>query len=921
MSPLTLKPIILTSLLCLFVSACSPSKTNEEYKASAKQLIAEADYKTAVIELKNALQQTPEDAESRFLLGKAYLRFGDVSGAKKELNRALEQSYDANQTLPLLVRAELVLGDVKSVMDHIATLENLHPDTVIQIKSVAGIGLTYLGAHEQGMPILAGLLSVNNNDGFYFQLAKAWVAANNDQLELAIELAHKLIAEDSEFNDAELLLANLYAIDQQFDLAINSLTEYIDKHSYNYLVRLNLASIYIQLERLVDAEKEIDLMLARFPSSAIINEFKAEIKIRQGAYKEATEYAGIAITAGPSLFKANLIAGIGFYQINNAEMAFHHLSAIESRLSPNHFGNQILSLVRLKLGYTDEAIAAINAIENVSEKDFNLLSSASMTLIRNGDTAQAAKFIHKMDDIDSNDSATISKRGIFKLSINDESGITDLEQAIKLDPEYDQARLALLYNYIKAGQYQQAMTVANTWINEFPNKENGYLAKGVVWRRQQNLEQAKLSFLQAMNKNPDSVGALFNLALINIKENNFTDAFEQISKSLQIEPTHIGAMGVLINLSNQLDDANKVPTFISELIKSDPENLTLKIARAKSLERVGNSEQALKELSDLKASADKDSAYLSSYSAMAFRAKKFQLAEGLYTQLIKLSPGQFKSHLGLLISLEAQKKYQQAFTEVKKAQQKFPDQEVLKLYEINYLVQSKSLNQAKQVIDVVDIQKVPEEFYLSVVTDYYFKAKDYGKAKDYARQWYQADTSLKSSVVYAQTLQANKDNDMAIKIVTSAIDEFGSNIVLENILAELTVETNPQQALAHYQSLADKNPDNFIVLNNLAWSAIMANDFELALASAKKAKQLAPELPQVIDTLAVVHMKLEQYQLAHDLLEEAVDLSPENEEILLHYAEVLIQLNKLSESSEVLGRVNDGPEKQMVQTLLQAKQG
>src|SRR3546814_20865342 len=54
----------------------------------AQQLFEEGDLPAAGVELKNALQRDPNDAEARFLLGRIHLKLGDARSAEKELLRA-----------------------------------------------------------------------------------------------------------------------------------------------------------------------------------------------------------------------------------------------------------------------------------------------------------------------------------------------------------------------------------------------------------------------------------------------------------------------------------------------------------------------------------------------------------------------------------------------------------------------------------------------------------------------------------------------------------------------------------------------------------------------------------------------------------------------------------------------------------------
>lgn len=62
--------LLLTSLLSL--SGCQ-QKTSEEHIATAKEFVVNGDQKAAIVELKNAIQLNPKQAEARFELGNLYL--------------------------------------------------------------------------------------------------------------------------------------------------------------------------------------------------------------------------------------------------------------------------------------------------------------------------------------------------------------------------------------------------------------------------------------------------------------------------------------------------------------------------------------------------------------------------------------------------------------------------------------------------------------------------------------------------------------------------------------------------------------------------------------------------------------------------------------------------------------------------------
>ena len=89
--------------LCGALAACSGNNP-EAMLASAKDYLAKNDPKSAVIQLKNALEKNPDLGEARFLLGRALLATGDVPARRRSAPRARPQ-VPADQVDPALASA------------------------------------------------------------------------------------------------------------------------------------------------------------------------------------------------------------------------------------------------------------------------------------------------------------------------------------------------------------------------------------------------------------------------------------------------------------------------------------------------------------------------------------------------------------------------------------------------------------------------------------------------------------------------------------------------------------------------------------------------------------------------------------------------------------------------------------------------
>ena len=98
--PFVLRTATLTAALIAGLLAGCGGDNPETLIAFGKEFLAKKDNKAAVIQFKNALQQTPNLGEARFLLGKALLEGEDTRGAEVELRKA-------RQMAEVIARAQL----------------------------------------------------------------------------------------------------------------------------------------------------------------------------------------------------------------------------------------------------------------------------------------------------------------------------------------------------------------------------------------------------------------------------------------------------------------------------------------------------------------------------------------------------------------------------------------------------------------------------------------------------------------------------------------------------------------------------------------------------------------------------------------------------------------------------------------------
>lgn len=102
------------ALLVSSLAACSASPQGD--LARAEEFRVKHDFRAAVIELKAVLQDDPENAKARWVLGQVYLDTEDGAAAEKELQRAKTLGVVDNSVVPALAQALLLQGKVDNVL-------------------------------------------------------------------------------------------------------------------------------------------------------------------------------------------------------------------------------------------------------------------------------------------------------------------------------------------------------------------------------------------------------------------------------------------------------------------------------------------------------------------------------------------------------------------------------------------------------------------------------------------------------------------------------------------------------------------------------------------------------------------------------------------------------------------------------------
>tara|TARA_B100000929_G_scaffold193206_1_gene153174 strand:- start:2085 stop:4733 length:2649 start_codon:yes stop_codon:yes gene_type:complete len=869
-----LRPIVLTCLI-IALTACG-EKSFESHVSEAKMLIEKGNYKAAIVEIKSAVQQQPDNAEIRLLLAGSYMANGQMASAEKELRTALE--LGANQDIEGdLVRA-IYLQDKLEDTIAFENSKSLSKEVKTKIAVLKSLAHLRTGDSEGSLSEVHQALKLEDNTKYYL-LAKAIKTANTD-INSALQQVDTLLITSPSFAEA-LFAKGLFASAQkQYQAAVEAMELYVDLIPSSNVVRLYLADALTKNGQFEDAEKQANIILEKSMEQAFANQIKGIAKFQERDFEKALFHIEKAIQNGINSNSNRLIAGLSAFQLQKYEQAHNRLSAIDESLSPEHPARKILYLIQVQLGYTLEANNTLAEIENLSSKDAELLAEASYELIKVGDTQAAMSSLSRLEEVSDENAISMMRLGALKMTINDISGVTDLEQAVELDSNLPQAKLALAAAYVQTQNYDKALDLAKTWINDHPKQATGYNLVGLIHSLSGNEEESSKAYQQALSIDPNNSASLLFFAALAERDGSFGNAQKNLKKVLSIRPTYLPALKLNYRVSSHLNDTADAIEAIenaTQELSNSHEHATL-LARAYYSEgRYMDSIQTLESIDKGNSSLDKRFWITLAYSHL--RNGNPEKAITTIDTWSKLAPKKEATWLHKIQLEENLQRYKDAISTAKNGLIHNPESIKLRLVEANLLAITNLAKQAQSSLDQLPSKAKELPFFKYIQGHIYALSEKHKKALPLLLERYNAAPVLQNAKLVFVTYKALNKPAEAFNFFEKHIMNNPNDTSARLILSNEYLGIDPKKAIPHYNAILEGNEKNLIALNNLAYLYHQKGSLNIADGFAERALKLAPEDPNILETAASIKISRGEKEVALALLQKAIAIAPANTDL------------------------------------------
>ena len=881
-----LSAVLLGATVAAMTAGCNTSSDPQQAIAKAQAHRGKSENKAAIIELKNAIQKNPDHAEARYLLGVTYHDVRDYRLAEQELRRALELKYERSKVQPALGRAMLSLGEFQKVLDEVpldGVSGNAAKADVLTLHARAQMGL---GKRDKAGELLEQALAQQPEYADAL-VEQARLAAGNKKLDEAARLAERAIVSSPKHVEAWLLKGELARIgaDQAGVMAANQ--KVLEFDASNSTARLNIASLHIANNRLDEARKLIAQVRAADPGNVIAVHMQALADYRARDYKAANDAIQQVLKVAPNYLPGVLLAGAIATELGSHEQAQTNIGRVLDRAPGNLYARKLMISTLARSGQLQRAIEVLQVGLKQAPEDTELQTLAGELYLQSGDFTRAAQYFDVAAKRDPQNAAARTKLGISRMASGDtDRAFADMESAVQLDSAKYQMDMVLIVSHLKRGNYDQALKAMASLEKKQPSNPVTYNLKAAIFLGKKDMPSARKNFERALELQPTFLPAATNLAQLDLQEKNPKGARARLESVLEKDKNNAQALLALAELGPALGATQKEQVeWLERARTANPQSAQAQLTLARLYFQMGDAKKALEVAQKAQAKSPDNPQFLDLLGSAQLSNGQNEQALTTYRQLVKMQPKSPGALYRLANAQAAGADHGAAAETLNQALLLKPDFVDAQIALVPLELRAKRYAEAMRIVQQVQKQNAKSPVGYALEGDVLMAQAKFPQAiKAYETSHGMAKSSAGLVKMHMAYVAAGKPDDGDVRL-TQWLKESPDDSAVRFYAAESAMKRGRfKEAISHYDLLQQKQPDNIVVLNNLAWAYAQTKD-DRALATAERAYKVAPENASVADTLGILLVERGDAKRGMELLEKAAKALPNVAEIHYHLAQ------------------------------------
>jgi putative PEP-CTERM system TPR-repeat lipoprotein len=895
-------------LLGAGISGCNRSASTATLLAEAKQYQQKGDNKAALIQLKNAVSNSPEDGEARLLLAELYNDSGDAVSAEKEVRKALSLGINEQRALPGLAKSLRAQGQFQKLLDEIK------PDsarTSAPLLAARGEALLALNQPDKAKQTFEQALALQPNNGdALLGMARYWLSQQD--VEAGNRYAAEAIAKDPNNPEAWMFSGALQRAQGKPEQALAAYDKALALKPAHRSAHIEKANVDIGLGKFDAAKAELAAAHKVTPGGLGLLYTQALLDFTQGKSAAAQESLQKVLRAAPEHLPTILLSGAVELQLGSIQQAQQHLKKYLEAVPGNLYARKLLAQALLKGAQPADAVAALAPALKTESRDPQLLALAGQSYLQAKDFNKASAYFEQASLLAPDVAMLHTSLGLSKLGQGDSAtAVSELERGATLDAKTPDAGIALIRAELGLKHLDKALAAALALEKQQPDNLLLHNLKGGIYMAKGDSANARLSFERAVALQPSYFPAVANLARLDVRDKQPDAAKKRFEALLAKDKKNGAAMSALAELAASQGKVDEASRWLERANSENPEAVAPAMQLAALYLRTHQQQKALTLVRKVQTANPTNPDLLDLLGQTQLANQDQAGALETYSKLVNVLPKSAPAQFRLASAHMLLKNETAAVEDLKKAvalqADYLPAQLALAEVAMRHGRADEAVAIGRQIqkqhgkeqagyileADVMQAQHKPAQ-----ALPLYEKALTFGKLPKLMigihRVMVQAGKQKEADLRIAQWL---KDNPA---------DVATTLYVAEGFLAKKQY----QAAVAPLLAVLKLAPDHPVALNNLAWTYQQLKDPK-ALETAEAAYRVAGDNPAVMDTLGAILTERGDTARSIPLLQKAVALAPGNLDLHLHLAAALAKsgdkVNARKELDQVVAKGNNYP--------------
>jgi putative PEP-CTERM system TPR-repeat lipoprotein len=898
--------IVLAALISLS-AACQPAP--EDQFARAEVYMAEADYRSAIIEVRNVLRAKPDHIAARLLLATASAQIADFPTAESAYIRALELGDESIDAWVGLGRSLLAQGKTLEAFERVAPYLKersgdeeafvLLGDIRLSLGNLDDADAEYVKAIDLNPASAGGLIG------------RAVIAASNSDHDRAREYLELALQGNAESTKVWRAQGNYLRTITDFEGAIAAYDRAIEFESAEtsvagrFTARINRLSTLIDLRRFEQARTDLEELRQILPGHPSLGFLKGRIAYGLEEYEAAQVELQQYVSQVPNDPRGNAALGaVNFSQDNFRQAELYLAQAVRTNIG-GEGTRRLLAETRLRLNKPEEALAALREAESEGQSDAMLLAMLARAEIGVGDTdAAISHFEQGVAAEPDNVTITMALAATYLQAGRNNDALALLENFQTTSDTGFRREMLIMSAHLRNGDADKATAVGNQLITENADNGSAYSIVGAMHQSMGNNDKARENFERALALEPENLVALYSLGNLAYSANDLDQAKQLYEKLLDSNPSFVPGLTMLASILQKEGALENLQTRADAAMIAAPESISVHILAARLALTRNDADEALRIIARVQDDVS-GSATLTHLEGLAL-VQSGQPVRGLrsLTRAAENEPQNTIYHFDLA-----------------RARFEYGDYDGARDAIIAYRALQPQDIRGLAVLVAVELRLRQPNRVRAVVVEYVDSHPE-----DMTALTLLGDVELAvgepatAAIYYDQVANSNWDRQIALKSARAhrAAGTGNEFVPLRRWLQEnpddsdmrfvyaqmLEGSGNIDFAISQYEDLVEQGKANAVIFNNLAWQYFQRGQAN-AVEFAEQAHELDPGNGSITDTLAWIVFQGGDVERALPLLREAVDQSPDNLEIQFHLASVLAGAGENEEAAEIVHTLLD----------------